>query len=82
MKQYLVTGLCKREYRGKGRDTATETTVEAGSAKEAGAKFEEANKQYSAVSVKELPKTKPADVREDSDIDGGRDLASEHDEDN
>ena len=93
MKQFNIIGLCKREYRGKGRNTTLTEVVEADSKEAAEEKFEKANPEYNPAVVNELPKSKKAkDIRDDnrqtsdgpaatdSDIEDGRDIASEHDE--
>ena len=65
MRKYLVHGLCKREYRGKGRDTVIQRIVEADSKKEAGEKFNKEHTEYQAASIQEN-KTKPAtDARDE-----------------
>ena len=80
MKQYLITGLCKREYRGKGRDTTLQTTVDAANKEEAGAIYEKANPEYSAASIAEVPKSKAKDIRDDGDMRDDGDTDGEYKE--
>ena len=67
MRSYLIHGLCKKEYRGKGRDTVIQKIVEADNKKEAGEKFNEANPEYQAASIAEQKKAKAEDKRESKD---------------